>query len=68
MTERAPVTAFVALGGNLGDARAAVRQAIKGLAALGGGSYSMTLHIAGRTITESGSYVLEPAATTFFAM
>ena len=32
MTERAPVTAFVALGGNLGDARAAVRQAIEDLA------------------------------------
>lgn len=31
---RPPVTAYVALGANLGDARAAVLQAIKGIAAL----------------------------------
>jgi len=36
MTKRAAVTAFVALGGNLGDARAAVRRAIQDLGRLPG--------------------------------
>lgn len=36
MTKRAAVTAFVALGGNLGDARAAVRWAIQDLGRLPG--------------------------------